>query len=141
METNLLTAYVDTDQDEVAKIIARYDLLALPIIDHQDMMVGIVTYDDANGCSSEEATEDFLKVGACNSLHLNSASNLPPFCNTKSVFWLVFFMFGSLLSGWDCSLEDVMALQQSLFWDSPFSSHFGWRLMWCLPPLVHLVFV
>ncbi|MGL5158323.1 MAG: magnesium transporter, partial [Acinetobacter junii] len=59
METNVLTAYVDTDQDEVAKTIARYDLLALPIIDRKGMMVGIVTYDDAMDVASEEATEDF----------------------------------------------------------------------------------
>jgi magnesium transporter len=80
METNVLTAYVDTDQDEVAKTIARYDLLALPIIDHQQMMVGIVTYDDAMDVASEEATEDFLKVGAVNAsskLSIKSA----PFCN------------------------------------------------------------
>ena len=92
METNVLTAYVDTDQDEVAKTIARYDLLALPILDHYDMMVGIVTYDDAMDVASEEATEDFLKVGAVDAsskLSIKSAPILQLY--QKRVFWLVFF--------------------------------------------------
>lgn len=86
-----MTAYVDTDQDEVAKTIARYDLLALPIIDRKGMMVGIVTYDDAIDVASEEATEDFLKVGAVNAslkLSIKSAPILQLY--QKRVFWLVF---------------------------------------------------
>ena len=113
METNVLTAYVDTDQDEVAKTIARYDLLALPIIDHQQMMVGIVTYDDAMDVASEEAIEDFLKVGAVNAsskLSIESAPILQLY--QKRVFWLVFLVFGSFSFGAEydgnctCGLSD-----------------------------------
>ena len=77
MTTDLISADVDTDQDDVAKTIARYDLLALPIVDAQGVMVGIVTYDDAMDVASEEATEDFLRVGAVNAsskLSLKNAS-------------------------------------------------------------------
>ncbi|WP_374573549.1 magnesium transporter [Acinetobacter sp.] len=100
MATNLVSAYVDADQDEAAKTIARYDLLALPVIDRQGLMVGIVTYDDAMDVASEEATEDFLKAGAVNAgakLSLKSAPILQLY--QKRVFWLVFLVFGSLLSG------------------------------------------
>ena len=100
MATNLVSAYVDADQDEAAKTIARYDLLALPVIDRQGVMVGIVTYDDAMDVASEEATEDFLKAGAVNAgakLSLKSAPILQLY--QKRVFWLVFLVFGSLLSG------------------------------------------
>lgn len=100
MATNLVSAYVDGDQDEAAKTIARYDLLALPVIDRQGVMVGIVTYDDAMDVASEEATEDFLKAGAVNAgakLSLKSAPILQLY--QKRVFWLVFLVFGSLLSG------------------------------------------
>lgn len=111
MATNIVSAYVDADQDEVAKIIARYDLLALPIIDRQGVMVGIVTYDDAMDVASEEATEDFLKAGAVNAgakLSLKSAPILQLY--QKRVFWLVFLVFGSLLSGLGIAhFEDIIA--------------------------------
>lgn len=111
MVTNIVSAYVDADQDEAAKIIARYDLLALPIIDRQGVMVGIVTYDDAMDVASEEATEDFLKAGAVNAgakLSLKSAPILQLY--QKRVFWLVFLVFGSLLSGLGIAhFEDIIA--------------------------------
>lgn len=111
MTTNIVSAFADTDQDEVAKTIARYDLLALPVIDHQGVMVGIVTYDDAMDVASEEATEDFLKAGAVNAdrkLSLKSAPILLLY--QRRVYWLVFLVFGSLLSGLGIAhFEDIIA--------------------------------
>mgnify|MGYP006361280349 FL=1 len=111
MATDIIFAYFDTDQDEVAKTIARYDLLALPIVDQAGVMVGIVTYDDAMDVASEEATEDFLKSGAVDAsskLSLKSASILQLY--QKRVYWLVFLVFGSLLSGLGIAhFEDIIA--------------------------------
>ena len=111
MATDIIFAYFDSDQNEVAKTIARYDLLALPIIDHAGVMVGIVTYDDAMDVASEEATEDFLKSGAVDAsskLNLKSAPILQLY--QKRVYWLVFLVFGSLLSGIGIAhFEDVIA--------------------------------
>ena len=111
MATDIIFAYFDSDQDEVAKTIARYDLLALPIIDHAGVMVGIVTYDDAMDVVSEEATEDFLKSGAVDAsskLSIKSASILQLY--QKRVYWLVFLVFGSLLSGLGIAhFEDIIA--------------------------------
>lgn len=111
MATDIIFAYFDTDQDEVAKTIARYDLLALPIVDQAGVMVGIVTYDDAMDVVSEEATEDFLKSGAVDAsskLSLKSASILQLY--QKRVYWLVFLVFGSLLSGLGIAhFEDIIA--------------------------------
>ena len=101
MSTDVIYAYVDDDQDDVAKKIARYDLLALPIIDHQGVLLGIVTYDDAMDVASLEASEDFLKVGAVDAsaptLNIKEASLFLLY--RKRVFWLVILVFGSLLSG------------------------------------------
>ncbi|MCU4414443.1 magnesium transporter [Acinetobacter sp. WU_MDCI_Axc73] len=101
MSTDVISAYVDDDQDEVAKKIAHYDLLALPVIDHQGTLLGIVTYDDAMDVASEEASEDFLKVGGVEasapSLNIKEASLFLLY--RKRVFWLVILVFGSLLSG------------------------------------------
>ncbi|WP_445115258.1 magnesium transporter [Acinetobacter sp. WZC-1] len=111
MTTNLIFANVDTDQDEVAKIIARYDLLALPIVDAEGVMVGIVTYDDAMDVARDEATEDFLKVGAVEAssrLSLKTAPVLQLY--QKRVYWLVILVFGSLLSGIGIAhFEDIIA--------------------------------
>ncbi|MEG2694828.1 MAG: magnesium transporter [Acinetobacter sp.] len=111
MATDIIFAYFDSDQDEVAKTIARYDLLALPIVDHAGVMVGIVTYDDAMDVVSEEATEDFLKSGAVDAsskLSIKSASILQLY--QKRVYWLVFLVFGSLLSGLGIAhFEDIIA--------------------------------
>ena len=111
MEKNVLFARVDEDQDQVAKTIARYDLLALPIVDELGTMVGIVTHDDAMDVASEEATEDFLRVGAVNAtskLSLKSTSILELYKNR--VFWLVFLVFGSLLSGMGIAhFENIIA--------------------------------
>src|SRR5690606_1817227 len=111
MATDIIFAYFDSDQNEVAKTIARYDLLALPIIDHAGVMVGIVTYDDAMDVAREEATEDFLKSGAVDAsskLSLKSAPILQLY--QKRVYWLVFLVFGSLLSGIGIAhFEDIIA--------------------------------
>lgn len=58
METNMLYARTTDDQEEVAGIIRKYGLIALPIVDHEMCMVGIVTVDDAMLVLQEEATED-----------------------------------------------------------------------------------
>ncbi|MDY6449762.1 magnesium transporter [Acinetobacter faecalis] len=111
MVTNVLSAKVDADQDDVAKTIARYDLLALPIVDEQGIMVGIVTHDDAMDVAREEATEDFLKVGAVNATSKLSLKSTPILHLYKNrVFWLVFLVFGSLLSGIGIAhFEDIIA--------------------------------
>ncbi|MSR94904.1 magnesium transporter [Clostridiaceae bacterium 68-1-5] len=58
METNTLYAYTTDDQEDVARTITKYGLIALPIVDHEMCMVGIVTVDDAMLVLQEEETED-----------------------------------------------------------------------------------
>ena len=52
----------DTDQEEVARIVARYDLLAVPVVDSRSALVGVVTVDDVIDVMRDEATEDILKL-------------------------------------------------------------------------------
>ncbi|SPL70992.1 magnesium transporter [Acinetobacter stercoris] len=111
MIKDVIFCRVDTDQDEVAKKIARYDFLALPIVDDSGKMVGIVTYDDAMDVASEEATEDFLKssaVDASSKLSIKTAPILQLY--KKRVFWLVILVFGSLLSSIGIAhFEDIIS--------------------------------
>ena len=58
MESNLITVNTHTDQEEVAKMMSKYNLLAIPVVDGDNRMVGIVTFDDAMDVMEDEATED-----------------------------------------------------------------------------------
>ena len=63
MLTNLICVSTHTDQEEVARMLAKYDFLALPVVDGENRMVGIVTFDDAIDVLEEEATEDMEIMG------------------------------------------------------------------------------
>lgn len=64
MRTKVLSVYVDQDQEEVAKTVSKYDLMAIPVIDRQDRLVGVITVDDVIDVLEEEATEDALRMSA-----------------------------------------------------------------------------
>jgi magnesium transporter len=62
MTTDVFSVQTDMDQEEVAKIVARYDILAVPVVDETNRLVGIVTVDDVIDIFRREATEDILKM-------------------------------------------------------------------------------
>ncbi|HWM86043.1 MAG TPA: magnesium transporter, partial [Kofleriaceae bacterium] len=64
MNPNIVSAPVEADQEEVARLIAKYDLLALPVVDRHHRITGIITIDDAIDVVQEEATEDVQRLGA-----------------------------------------------------------------------------
>ncbi len=63
MRRDVVSAQVDEDREEVARKLARYDVLAIPIVDHENRLVGIVTHDDVLDVVVEEATEDVQRLG------------------------------------------------------------------------------
>ena len=63
MVTNLISVTTQTDQEEVANMLSRYNFLALPVVDGENRMVGIVTFDDAMDVLEDEATEDMEIMG------------------------------------------------------------------------------
>ena len=64
MDTNVIKAVTTDDKEEIADLFNKYDLLSLPVVDHENRLVGIVTIDDAVDVMEEEATEDFEKMAA-----------------------------------------------------------------------------
>ena len=66
METEIISVRTYTDKEEVAQLFRKYDLLALPVLDKDGLMVVIVTFDDAMDVMVEEATEDITKMAAIN---------------------------------------------------------------------------
>ncbi|HEX9638947.1 MAG TPA: magnesium transporter [Acidobacteriota bacterium] len=62
LNPDVIRVGTDTDQEEVAKLVARYDILAIPVVDHNGRLVGQVAVDDVVDIVREEATEDFLRM-------------------------------------------------------------------------------
>ena len=99
METEIISVYTHSDQEQVAQLFTKYDLLALPVIDQDGRMVGIVTFDDAMDVMVDEATEDITKMAAINPSEktyfetsvLQHAKNRVP--------WLLILMFTSIITG------------------------------------------
>ncbi len=67
MTTDLTSARVDTDQEEVAQLVASYNLLAIPVVNHENKLVGIITVDDVIDVIKDEATEDIYRMAGVSS--------------------------------------------------------------------------
>jgi magnesium transporter len=76
MSTDVFSVRTDMDQEEVARIVARYDILAVPVVDDANQLVGVVTVDDVIDILRKEATEDILKMAGAGE----------EFVETKSIF-------------------------------------------------------
>ena len=63
MEQNVISVNTHTDQEEVAQMLSKYNFLALPVLDTENRMVGIITFDDAMDVMEDEATEDMELMG------------------------------------------------------------------------------
>lgn len=68
MHTDVIKISVDMDQEHIGQVFSKYELMAIPVIDRENRMVGIVTFDDIAQAIQEEATEDIHKIGAVETL-------------------------------------------------------------------------
>ncbi|GBE15739.1 MAG TPA: magnesium transporter [Proteobacteria bacterium] len=71
MTQDVVSVKPETDQEEVARVVERYDLLAVPVVDHENKLLGIVTVDDVIDVIREEATEDILKMAGTGDEYLS----------------------------------------------------------------------
>ena len=99
MEENVITVSTIEDKEEVSKMFDKYDFLALPVIDSENRLVGIVTIDDAFDVMSEESEEDFEKMAAMapsEDVYLKE----PIFRQYKNrIVWLLILMLSSIVTG------------------------------------------
>lgn len=116
-------AYANAEwpREEAARIISRHALLAVPVVDNESRMIGIVTVDDAMEFSEEESTEDFHKAGGMATLPgLSVRTASVPQMYRKRVYWLVVLVFGNLLSGLAIAhFEDTIAAYIALVFFMP----------------------
>ena len=115
MDTNMLYARTTDDQEDVANIITKYGLIALPIVDHENCMVGIVTVDDAMQVLQDETTEDISIMAGVNP-NEDSYFGTSIFEHVKSrIPWLLFLMLSATVTQMIMnSYENALALMPQL---------------------------
>lgn len=99
MEKEIISVNTHTDREDVARLFTKYDFLAIPVLDADGLMVGIVTFDDAMDVMVEEATEDITKMAAINPSE-KTYFETSVFSHAKNrIPWLLILMFTSIITG------------------------------------------
>ena len=99
VETDLVSVLVGTDQEEVARLMSRYDLATLPVVDPQGMLVGVITIDDVVDVLEEETTEDFQRFGGTEPLDRPYLDSSVLTVVRKRVGWLLLLFLTETLTG------------------------------------------
>ena len=99
MDTHVLKAVTTQDREEVVDMFNKYDLIALPVVDHENRLVGIVTVDDAVDVMEEEATEDFEKMAAMLPSEKPYLKENVFTVAKQRIPWLLILMISSMITG------------------------------------------
>jgi magnesium transporter len=110
MTREVLKVSTDTEQEEVARIIQRYDFLAVPVVDREDRLVGIVTVDDVIDVIQQEATRDLYAAGALQAGDEDDyfQSNLFTVARRRVVWLLVLLLANSGTAAVIASMDGVL---------------------------------
>ena len=115
METNLISVSTHTDQEEVALMFSRYDFLALPVVDLENRMVGIITVDDAIDVMQDEATEDMEMMGGILPSEKTYIRSSPWDLFKSRIPWLLLLMVSATFTGMIISsFESALATHAAL---------------------------
>lgn len=102
-----------TDQEEVAKLISRYDFVSIPVVEEENKLVGVITVDDIIDVVIQEANEDIEKLSASGkAIDFNTK---PLIAASRRLPWLILLLFiglisGSIIDGFSATLEKSVAL-------------------------------
>ena len=113
MQRDVLTANVDMDQEAVAQLLARYDLMAVPVVDGENKLVGIISVDDIVDVLEEEATEDLYRLAQV-SEHAEIFSPIPKSVRSR-LPWLLInmgtaFMASSVVAFFESTIAQAALL-------------------------------
>ncbi len=113
MEDDVISVRPEVDQEEVARITARYNFLAIPVVDENNKILGIVTVDDVIDVLREEATEDILKMAGAGPEMVETRSVLR---NVRARFpWLVASCLGGVLAAFVMgAFHEQLAIHETL---------------------------
>ena len=115
MEENVITVTTHTDQEEVARMMSKYNLLAIPVVDRDNRMVGIVTFDDAMDVMEDEATEDIEIMAGMTPSDKTYLRSSPLDLFKHRIPWLSLLMIsatftGLIISNFEKKLEALVCL-------------------------------
>ena len=115
MTSNIISVTTQDDQEEVAKMFSKYNFLALPVVDTENRMVGIVTFDDAMDVMEEEATEDMEIMAAMTPSEKSYLKSSPFELYKHRIPWLMLLMVsatftGMIISSFESALTKLAAL-------------------------------
>ena len=115
MLTNVISATTSTDQEQVAQMLSKYNFLAMPVLDSENRMVGIVTFDDAMDVMEEEATEDIEMMAGMTPSEKPYLKNTPFELFRNRFPWLSMMMVsatftGLIMTAFEDALSKVIAL-------------------------------
>ncbi|TVR74363.1 MAG: magnesium transporter [Sphaerobacteraceae bacterium] len=115
MVTDIVTVRVDADQEEAARVLTDNDLLALPVVNHDGKLEGIITADDIADILEQEATEDFQRVAGVVPLQQSLRDVSAWVLYKNRIRWLVILVFVNVFSGaaiasFEETIETVVAL-------------------------------
>ena len=115
MTSNIISVTTQDDQEEVAKMFSKYNFLALPVVDTENRMVGIVTFDDAMDVMEEEATEDMEIMAAMTPSEKSYLKSSPFELYKHRIPWLMLLMVSATFTGMIISsFESALALLPAL---------------------------
>ena len=115
MLTNLISVTSQADQEEVAHMFSRYNFLALPVVDGESRMVGIVTFDDAMDVMEEEATEDMEIMAGMTPSEKTYLKSTPVDLFKHRIPWLMLLMVSATFTGMIItSFEDALSMLPAL---------------------------
>ena len=99
MERDLITVSVNTDQEEVARVVSQYDFFAIPVIDDDRRLLGIITHDDVIDILQDEFTEDVQRFGGSQPLEYSYLSVPVLTVTRKRIGWLLVLFLTEMLTG------------------------------------------
>lgn len=115
MLTNLISVSTQADQEEVAQMLSKYNFLALPVVDGENRMVGIVTFDDAMDVMEDEFTEDIEIMGGMTPSEKTYLKSSVLDLFLHRIPWLLLLMVSATFTGMIItSFEDALAAQVAL---------------------------
>ena len=115
MSTNLISVTTHTDQEEVARMFSHYNFLALPVVDGENRMVGIVTFDDAMDVMEEETTEDMELMGGMTPSEKSYLKSSAFDLFKNRIPWLMLLMVSATFTGLIITaFEGALAAQVAL---------------------------
>jgi magnesium transporter len=115
MEPNVISVKAGADQEDCARLMTRYDLLALPVVDEYNILLGVITLDDVIDVLEDEATEDIQRLGGAEPLEKPYLMTGVSLVARKRIGWLLLLfvtesLTGTVLRHFEVELQSVVAL-------------------------------